>query len=330
LPFPRAAFEDAIRAGGKGVEASLRAFNAGFDAAKNGEPNPEDEEWIPPPEIEGPDDLLDLWIPMIHRVDDFPQSVRGLAHAGLRKTVDFQDAGYGTAYLDHLEKVQILDSAAQGWALTVAAAKHIANAMAYDDIIRVADLKTRVPRMDRITNEMGATEDQLIQLTEFFHPRAEEIASLMPAKMGAAWEASPKRMALLARLFSKGHRLRTHTLRSFLMLHFLGGLKNYRLRTRRHAVEQAHLDAWLDTSLAMVPTDYALAVELLNNRRLIKGYSDTHTRGLSKFATVMGAADLLKGRKDAAEWMVRLREAALQDPEGKALEGALKTVRSFV
>ncbi len=142
--------------------------------------------------------------------------------------------------------------------------------------------------------------------------------------------ANPKRMALLNRLFNKGRRLRTHTLRSYLMLHFLGGLKGYRLKTRRHAVEVVHLETWLRDSLAVLDQDYALAVELLKNRRLVKGYSDTHARGLSKFATVMGAAGMLTGREDAAEWMNRLREAALQDPEGKALDGAIQTVRSFV
>jgi indolepyruvate ferredoxin oxidoreductase beta subunit len=34
LPFPREAFEAAIRAGEKGVEGSLRAFAAAFDAAR--------------------------------------------------------------------------------------------------------------------------------------------------------------------------------------------------------------------------------------------------------------------------------------------------------
>src|SRR5690606_37639387 len=38
LPFPRAAFEEAIRqSGGKGIEASIRAFGAGFDAALHGD-----------------------------------------------------------------------------------------------------------------------------------------------------------------------------------------------------------------------------------------------------------------------------------------------------
>ena len=151
----------------------------------------------------------------------------------------------------------------------------------------------------------------------------------MPARMGARWEASEARMARLNRWFGKGRRLRTDTLRAFLMLHFLGGLKGYRLKTRRHAVEVAHLEAWLTACTDMAAQDYALAVELLRNRRLIKGYSDTHARGLSKFDKVMGAADLLKGRDDAAEWMARIREAALHDPEGDALDGALKTVESF-
>ena len=330
LLFPRSAFEDAIRASGKGVEASLRAFGAGFDAAQNGEEVAQTAAPEIAQRLEGPADLIAQSAALEQRVGKLPKQVQQMALAGLRKVIDFQDVGYGTAYLDRLDGVLAKDHAGKDWALGVAAAKHIANAMAYDDIIRVADLKTRAARMDRINDEMGRTEDQLIQLTEFFHPRAEEVASLMPAKMGAAWENNPKRMALLGRLFGKGRRLRTHSLRAFLMLHVLGGLKGYRLRTRRHEVEVAHLEGWLEESLAYVDSDYALAVELLKNRRLVKGYSDTHARGLSKFATVMAAADLLQGRKDAAEWMARLREAALQDAEGIALEGALKTVRSFV
>ena len=64
-------------------------------------------------------------------------------------------------------------------------------------------------------------------------------------------------------------------------------------------------------------------------RRLIKGYSDTHARGLSKFDRVMAGALLVEGREDAADWLSRLITAALADPEGKALDGALETIRSF-
>ncbi|MFK7836897.1 MAG: indolepyruvate oxidoreductase subunit beta family protein [Sulfitobacter sp.] len=331
LPFPRAAYEEAIRAGGKGVETSLRAFAAGFEAAQNGgAAAPETPAEVSASKLVGPTEQLRTWETLIARAQALPTAVHEMAQAGLLKVVDFQDCAYGTAYLDRVEGVLARDDAAHDWHLTATAAKYIANAMAYDDIIRVADLKTRSTRFDRIRDEMNAQDSNLVELTEFFHPRAEEVASMMPAAMGAKWEADPKRMALLNRIFDKGRRLRTHTLRAFLMLHFLGGLKGYRLRTRRHAVEIAHLDEWLSDSLALRDSDYALSVEMLKNRRLVKGYSDTHARGLSKFARVMAAADLLKGREDAAEWMHRLREAALQDPEGTALEGAIETVRSFV
>lgn len=330
LPFLREAFEDAIRAGGKGVEPSLKAFAAGFDAAQEGVSEPERPVLEPQPALLGPKAEMRKWEGLLSRVTALPGPVQAMAQAGLTKVVDFQDCAYGGNYLDRLEGVIARDDAGQDWLLSATAAKYVANAMAYDDIIRVADLKTRAPRLDRIRDEMGAQDANLVELTEFFHPRAEEVASLMPAKMGAKWEANPKRMALLNRLFNKGRRLRTHTLRSFLMLHFLGGLKSYRLRTRRHEVEVAHLEQWLADSLKPLVQDYALSVELLKNRRLVKGYSDTHVRGLTKFSTVMNAAALLEGRDDAAEWMNRLREAALQDPEGKALDGAIETVRSFV
>ena len=66
-----------------------------------------------------------------------------------------------------------------------------------------------------------------------------------------------------------------------------------------------------------------------NCRRLIKGYSDTHVRAQSKFDRVLSALDLLKGRADAADWIRRLREAALKDEKGDMLDGALKTVASL-
>jgi len=328
LPFEREAFEAAIRQSGKSVDASLRAFAAGYDAAQTGE-EPQVIADVQAPALTGPDDLIREWTGLGERVQNLPQPVQAMATSGLRKVVDFQDCAYGAAYLDRLDTIITRDSAAFDWQLSVEAAKYIANAMAYDDMIRVADIKTRGPRFDRIRSEMGADAEQVMQLTEYFHPRAEEIAGLMPANLGARIEANSKTMARLDRWFGKGRRLRTDTLPAFAMLYVLGGLKSYRLKTRGHAVEMGHLDAWLKRSLAPLDKDYALSVELIRCRRLIKGYSDTHARGLTKFDTVMNAADLLKGRDDAAQWIARLREAALQDPEGKALTGALETVRSF-
>jgi indolepyruvate ferredoxin oxidoreductase, beta subunit len=330
LPFPRAAFEAAIRAGGKGVEPSIRAFDAGFNAARAGVPAAAAPvvDRPAPKAPQGPARLIEGWQALADRVGRLPGDTRQMALAGLQKVVGFQDLAYGRNYLDRVEAFAARDHAP--FTLTEEAAKHIANAMAYDDIIRVADEKTRSGRSGRIAGEMGATGDKVMQVTEFLHPRAEEIVSLLPARMGARWAANPGRMARIDRWFGKGRRVRTDSLRGFLMLYVLGGRTGWRLKTLRHAEEVAHLDRWLAVVEGYLPANYALAVEVLRCRRLVKGYSDTHARGLSKFDRVLAAIDLVKDRDDAPDWARRLREAALKDEAGTALDGAIRTIRGFL
>lgn len=73
-----------------------------------------------------------------------------------------------------------------------------------------------------------------------------------------------------------------------------------------------------------------MAVELLRSRRLVKGYSNTHARNLSKFDKVLMGAALVEGRQEAAKWVARLREAALQGEQGEALAGAIRTLKPFI
>lgn len=327
LPFAREAFEAAIRAGGKGVDASVRAFGAGYEAALTGVP----EAAVPVAKVAavtGPARKLAEWERLMARVQALPAAVAELAAPGLRKVVDFQDLAYGAEYLGRIEGLVARD--AVPFEFSREAAKYVAIAMAYDDVIRVADLKTRGRRFERIRGEMGVREAQVMQLTEFFHPRSEEIAGLLPAGLGARVQASPVWMARLDRWFSKGRRLRTDSLAAYLTLYAIGGLRGWRRRTLRHAQEVAHLEGWLAVALGYLERDRALAVEVVRCRRLVKGYSDTHARGLSKFDRVLAGIEMVAGREDAGPWAARLREAALKDEAGKALEGALATIRSFV
>lgn len=331
LPFERKAFEEAIERSGRGVKASLRAFAAAFDAAQNGVAPPVEEAEIVSsgPSVKGPERLMQRWAGLNGRIDAYPEPVRDMARRGLQAVVDFQDLDYGAEYLDRLDDVLAVDSADKDHMLGTEAAKYIAKAMAYDDVIRVADLKTRRSRFERINKEIGMTDEQRMMLTEFMHPRAEEIVGMFPAGFGRRVEASDKWMKRIDWLFNRGRRVRTDRLFPFLQLYFLGGLKSWRRRTLRHAYEVAHMEKWLADALGYVKTDYDLAVEALRTRRLVKGYSDTHMRGLGKFDRVMAGIALVAGRDDAAEWAERLREVALKDEEGSMLAGAIKTIESF-
>ncbi len=339
LPFDRPAFEAMIRAAGVGVEPSLRAFALGYDgavaAASTGAvhatPKPVAAKRYAAlsPVGHGAYDAL-----VAHARAEFPQAIHDMIAAGLQRVVDYQDVPYGLEYLELLGGILALDSAnggeAKGYALTRMAAKYIAVAMAYDDVFRVADLKTRGSRFERVRGEVAATPDQLVYTTEYMHPRMEEVCGSLPAGLGRFVESRPSLFKQLDKIVNRGRRVQTGTIRWFLPLYILGGMKRFRRGTLRYANEVAHRDAWLTRVKAAAPKDYALAVELLAVRRLVKGYSDTHARGQSKFDRVMAGAARLDGRPDAADWVKRLREAALKDEEGVALSGALKTIDSFV
>ncbi len=277
----------------------------------------------------GPDRLVDGWRHLIARVERLPEEVHDMGLRGLRKIVDFQDEAYGAEYLDRLERAVELDKPVHGFAFSIAAAKHLANALCYDDMIRVADLKTRSTRGARVRREVGVKGDAILQTTEYFHPRVEEFCGAMPARIGRYIEERPKLAAFIDRRINRGRRIRTDSFSGFAMLWLVGGMRRWRRALLRHHVEQAHLDRWYDLALDTATDDYALAVEILNTRRLIKGYSDTHVRAQSKFDRVLSALPMLKGRPDAADWLRRLREAALKDEKGDMLDGALKTVATL-
>lgn len=324
LPFARESFEAAIRASGKGVEASLRAFDAGFSAAQAGVEPATGAAPLSPPAPQGPARLLEEWQRLETRARALLAS--GMVLAGLRKVVAFQDIAYGAEYLDRVERIRALDKGGDH-DLTREAAKYIANAMAYDDVIRVADEKTRAARFRRIRAEMGA--GAVMQLTDYTHPRGEEIVSLLPARLGRWVHARPRLLGWIDRRVNRGRRLRTDRLGPFLQLWLIAGLRRWRRGSLRHAQEMAHLEHWLDIVAGHAATAPALAVELLKARRLVKGYSDTHARGLSKFDRVLQGAAMVALREDAPDWVRRLITAALADEDGKALDGALETIRSF-
>ena len=329
LPFPREAFERTVRASGRGVDASLKAFDAAWTRVTEGAPAPDVADTPAPAQPTGPRRALKRWAALSARVAALPEPARAMADAGLRRVVDYQDVRYGAEYLDLVAGFHALDAASDGWRLTEAAAKYVATAMAYDDVIRVADLKTRPERFDRIRREMGLRDDQAMTLTEYMHPRGPEVIGMLPARLGAWVEARPGLAGWVDRRVSRGRRVRSAGPVGFTLLWLVAGLRPARRWLRRHAVEVAHRDAWLATAREAAGRDRALAAEILACRRLVKGYSDTHARGLSKFDRVLAALPLVADRPDAADWVRRLREAALRDEDGAALDGAVRTIESF-
>ena len=168
----------------------------------------------------------------------------------------------------------------------------------------------------------------LIARSSIFFPGRGSSASTN-RRLGLAIQARPRIFNTLDRLVNRGRHVKTTSLFWFTLLYGLAGLRRVRRGLLRHAVETQSITAWIGEAERLAPANYDLAVEVLRCRRLIKGYSDTHARGTSKFDRVMQALPLLQSRGDAASWMRRLREAALKDEDGAELDGALATLRTL-
>ncbi|HMK69371.1 MAG TPA: indolepyruvate oxidoreductase subunit beta family protein [Xanthobacteraceae bacterium] len=332
LPFARESFEGIIQSGGRGVTTNLDAFRAAYDravqpaAAQRPTLQKPGKRFAALPASGGRPELDAL----LARIGKFPAPLHPMVFAGVKRLTDFQDPSYADEYLDRLTRLYELDSAhggaAKAYSFTAAAAKYVAVAMAYDDVIRVADLKTRSSRYHRVQRDNLVGKGQIVYTTEYMHPRLEEVAGTLPAPLGRFLEAHPRAFGWM---FRKGRRVRSGTISWFLMLYVLAAFKPIRRTTLRHRREMAHLEQWLALAAARIAQNYDLAVEIVNTRRLVKGYSDTHARGQSKFDRVIGAVPLLAPRADGAEWMRRLRDAALLDENGIALDGALKTIATL-
>jgi indolepyruvate ferredoxin oxidoreductase, beta subunit len=321
LPMQRMAFEAAIRRGGVGVKESLAAFGAGFAAATDGVPAKASEPIL--------SHVSPALAPLMAEVGAHHELARTFIRAGIERTADYQDAAYAREYLDRLKPViEAERKHGNGSGLLLAeTARELALGMAYEDTVRVAELKIRPGRFERVREEAQLAEGQILEIAEFLHPRLQEIADTLPAGLGRWLLNSDWPRRLLERVTKKGKVLKTSSILGFLQLYFVASLKPTRRRSLRFRNEHAFLDGWLKTILDVAQTNYALATEIALTRTLVKGYSDTHERGRQRYDTLMQLLPRIMEAPDAAATLAKLRKAALADDTGAALNAAIKDIR---
>ena len=352
LPFSRAQFEATIGRGGVGVAPSLKAFAtgyglaAGIEVVKPTQVDPQHGDIVAGPAAAALDGGTDaapgseaggasvFVVPaavvpadmrvraLLQRIDhDFASSARTMLREGVRRLIDYQDPAYAALYLDRLAAVAALPDAAEACLLNETA-RHLALWMAYEDTMRVAALKTRGTRFERVRTEVRAGTDQVMAIDEYLHPRVQEVAEMLPAAIGRWIERPGWPRRLVERLTQRGRIVTTSSLGGFLMLYAVAGLKRWRRSTTRYAAENAAIVAWLACIADTAARNPELAVEVAQCQRLVKGYSDTHERGVRHFDMLM-AAVRRAGATLAPATLRELREAALADEQGEKLRSTL-------
>ena len=330
FPFSKEAYVQVVGNGGRGVAASL----AGFDAA-----------WRAMQRANEPQQLTQKLIAEISAshassqristaLDDFPAAVQDMLALGHARVVDYQDEAYGELYLQRVQAVmqaeQIADQTGQhAYAATREMARWIALWMAFDDIVRVAELKSRKARSSRVRTEVKAGESDLLKVYEHFKPGVAEFAAMLPKDMAEPmllWNR--KRMSAGKASWALPIKLGSHTVLGMLALRTLAALKFFRPQGSRFIDEQVLIKQWVDAVVLGLHEDWQLGHEIALCGRLIKGYGSTNERGKENLLHVIThlALPALGTASHRANAIRQAREAALQDEAGTKLDQTLASL----
>jgi indolepyruvate ferredoxin oxidoreductase beta subunit len=343
FPFRRENYEAVVKAGGKGAEASLRGFAKAYDVVAKGKVQADFVAQVltgsteschpgldPGSTVPRPGDGLRVEPAMTRAgVAALPEPVQEMASLGYARLVEYQGRSYADLYLERLQAVLAAEKeadpqSAHGFETTREMARWLALWMAFDDIVRVADLKSRASRWTRVQGEVKVGDEDLLKVYDHFKPGVPEFAAMLPQGLASRLVAWDRRRAARGKQpWALPLKVGTHTVSGMLALRTLAAMKRLRPLGSRFAIEQKMIGQWLQGVVDGTRRDWALGHEIALCGRLIKGYGSTNERGKDNLLHVL--QHLAQGGvpADAAKAIRAAREAALADDAGKALDAAL-------
>ncbi len=321
LPFEKALCLKVIAQSGRGAEASHRGFNAAWALVDRARlMKAELAEQVAAAMRTAPDPA----------VAGFPVELHEMLSLGLARLREYQGSRYASQYLDRMQRILSAEQAAdpvgaQSYRLSREVARWLALWMSYDDIARVADLKSRGSRMARVRREVSAGHADLLAVYDYFKPGIAEIASMLPTALATRlrdWDR--QRIAEGKSGWALPVTLASHTLTGTLLLRAVAALRHLRPLSSRYAQEQQQIDEWISAVTEGAVQHWQLGYELGLCGRLIKGYGDTNDRGrdtLLHLIRYLGRANAPASQR--AEAIRRAREVSLSEEAGSGLDPVL-------
>jgi indolepyruvate ferredoxin oxidoreductase beta subunit len=329
LPFAREHYEAVIAAGGRGADASRRGFDLAYQriAASRAQGSFVERLVAPPASPPVPAPALP---PEVGAA--FPGSVHAMLALGHARVLQYQSSDYAALYLRRLASVCEAERASDpkqehDFATTREAARWLALWMAFDDIVRVAELKLKPERLAQVRREAGAGDDDVLKIYDYFKPGVPEFAGLLPPALARAlqrWDAHRRTRGLAP--WAMPLELGSHTVVGLLLLKLLSAQRWLRPKGQRYADEQTLIERWLDAVVRHTTSDWRLGHELVLCGRLIKGYGGTHQRGRDNLLHILdqlAERTPFAGVSERALAIAQARGAALTDEGGLALDAAL-------
>ncbi len=303
LPMRLESCRQAIVQSGVAVENNLAGFAAGMNLPRETPDNREEPaiEFMPAP------------AGFAGAVAGLPKVVQPMAGHAMAHLLDYQDEAYAQLYLERLRPVINVDTAARDHRLSVIVGRRLAAWMAFEDVIRVAELKTRPGRLKRIRGELNIADDVPLTVHDYLKPGRDELDGLLPAAL-VKW--------LPRRKFGKSGsgvamKLKTSGPLGWLVLRSLATLKSWRRSTARYQLEQDMIELWLQQATSVATDDYELACNTAELAIWARGYGDVRERGFDRLSQILKSwpQRIAADREGLCETVKASLAAAYCDPD---------------
>jgi indolepyruvate ferredoxin oxidoreductase, beta subunit len=278
LPVSEAAYRKAIEAKGVQVAGNLKGFDVGLARARAVIVDGLDPDRAAVP---GRRAVVDPPEGFAAEVAVLPESLHGVVNAALARLIDYQDAGYARRYFAQL--APFVDGDGE---LARLVARRLAVWMTYEDAIRVAQLKTRLSRFERIRRDVRDPAGEIV-VTDYLKPDLDEIYGILPHRLVARFARWAERRWPDGRP-TPGQHVRTTTISGYLRLWLLARCRRLRPISHRGYHEHARMERWLSAVLCCARHDVGLAREVAEAAQLVKGYGRVRRRLETLFDDLIG------------------------------------------
>ena len=207
-----------------------------------------------------------------------------IINIGKERCADFQNSKYSEVFLSRVERILSIINQEDPEVLAVAEniVRRLALWMTYEDIPRVAQLKIKPDRFKKIKKEVNIKSNQILLIQDIFKPGINEIAAMLPARIGK-WFIKNKKIMSHLPFIGKGMKINSLTISGFIILKFLSSFRHIRPVSLRYNEEQKNIDIWINNLILSLNKSISFSEGLADMPQLLKGYGDTWDRGIKKY-----------------------------------------------
>ncbi|CCD85993.1 conserved protein of unknown function [Bradyrhizobium sp. ORS 285] len=254
--------------------------------------------------------------------EGLPDAAAPAVSEGIHLLMDYQGASYAQLYVDRIKRFvrrSDVDAAMLG-----EIAQHLAARMAYEDLIRIAQL--RLMSLETGRRPGGRDTDDVRRF------RLDEMLGVLPQAVADSMSTGFEQIGWLGRRRIKV-RFSVRSRFAVRRLKLMAGLRRWRLQSVRYAEERAWAERWLHMIARALDKQPAAARAVIETATMIQGQGDAYRQGLADWhAIIDGLAkptfDGVLPISDLAAAIAEARAVALAEPGQGALKRTIAQIRA--